>query len=82
MTKRIKVSQIQIRFNVNTSDLAEQIIQGLLVNLFEVTTAFLRGLPEANDTENCAPHSVYFYSEIPQAHACGWKFTLILNKMN
>ena len=60
MTKRVKVLQLQVRFNVNTSDLAEQIIQGLPVDRFEVTTVFLRGRPGANDTESCAPRSVYF----------------------
>jgi hypothetical protein len=52
--------QLQVRFNVNTSDLAEQIIQGLPVDRFEVITAFLQGRPGANDTESCAPRSVCF----------------------
>ena len=71
MTKRIKVLQLQVRFNVNTSDLAEQVIQGLPVDLFAVTTAFLRGRPEANDTESCAPRSVYF--DFKQAELKGLK---------
>ena len=60
MTHRIKVLQLQLQFNVSVSDLAEQIIQGLPGDHFEVTTAFLCGRPEPKDTESSAPRSIYF----------------------
>ena len=60
VTHKIKVLQLQLRFNVNISDLAEQIIQGLPADRFEVTTAFLSGKPESQDMISCAPHSIYF----------------------
>lgn len=60
VTHRIKVLQLQLRFNVNISDLAEQIIQGLPADRFEVTTVFLSGRPGPRDTESCAPRSIYF----------------------
>ena len=71
MAERVKVLQLQVRFNVNASDLAEQIIQGLPADRFDVTTAFLRGHPEAKDTESCAPRSVYF--DFKQAELKGLK---------
>jgi glycosyltransferase involved in cell wall biosynthesis len=60
VTQKIKVLQLQVRFNVNASDLAEQIIQGLPADRYEVTTAFLRGRPGPKDSESRAAHSVYF----------------------
>jgi glycosyltransferase involved in cell wall biosynthesis len=60
VTQKIKVLQLQVRFNVNASDLAEQIIQGLSDDRYEVTTAFLRGRPDPNDSESRAARSVYF----------------------
>lgn len=71
MTQRIKVLQLQVYINANASDLAEQIVKGLPVDRFEVTMAFLRGRPGANDTESCAPRSVYF--DFKQAELKGLK---------
>ena len=60
LTKRIKVMQLQVSFNGTMADLAEQIIQGLPAERFEVTTAFLRGRPGVHDKQSCAFRSVYF----------------------
>lgn len=60
LTDRIKVLQLQLYFNVNISDLAEQIVQALPANRFAVTTAFLSGRPEHQDAESCASRSIYF----------------------
>ncbi|AYC34555.1 glycosyltransferase [Pseudomonas cavernae] len=58
--RRSKVLQLQNRYNVNASDLAEQVVQALPTDRFEVTTAFLRGCPEPGEPESRAPRSVYF----------------------
>jgi glycosyltransferase involved in cell wall biosynthesis len=60
MSRKIKVLQLQNRYNVNASDLAEQVIQGLPVERFEVTAAFLRGRPGPGEPESRAVHSIYF----------------------
>lgn len=60
MSGKIKVLQLQNRYNVNASDLAEQVIQGLPADRFEVTTAFLRGRPGPDEPHSRAPHSIYF----------------------
>lgn len=60
MTSKIKVLQVQNRYNVNASDLAEQIIQGLPAERYEVTTLFLRGRPKPGEPESRAGRSVYF----------------------
>lgn len=60
MNRKIKVLQLQNRYNVNASDLAEQVIQGLPAERFEVTTAFLRGRPGPGEPESRAAHSIYF----------------------
>lgn len=60
MKRKIKVLQLQNRYNVNASDLAEQVIQGLPAEHFEVTTAFLRGRPGPGEPESRAPRSIYF----------------------
>ncbi len=60
MSRPIKVLQLQNRYNVNASDLAEQIIQGLPPGQYEVTAAFLRGRPAAGEPESRAARSVYF----------------------
>lgn len=60
MTRKIKVLQLQNRYNVNASDLAEQVIQGLPTETYEVTTAFLRGHPKPGEPESRAARSVYF----------------------
>lgn len=56
----LKVLQLQNRYNVSASDLAEQIIEGLPANQYEVTTAFLRGRPGAGEPESRAARSIYF----------------------
>ena len=68
---KTKVLQLQLRFNVNASDLAEQIILGLPPDIFEVTTAFLRGRPISKDLESCAPHTIYF--DFKQSDLKGFK---------
>ncbi|MBU0903206.1 MAG: glycosyltransferase [Gammaproteobacteria bacterium] len=60
MSRKIKVLQLQNRYNVNASDLAEQVIQGLPAEHFEVTTAFLRGRPGPGEPQSRAPRSIYF----------------------
>lgn len=60
MATKIKVLQLQNSFNVNASDLAEQIIQGLPSDIYEVTTVFLRGGPEPGEPESRAVRSEYF----------------------
>lgn len=62
MTRRskIKVLQIQVRYSVNASDLAEQIIVGLPAEQYEVTTLFLRGRPGPGAPTSVAGRSVYF----------------------
>jgi glycosyltransferase involved in cell wall biosynthesis len=57
---KIKVLQIQLRYNVSASDLAEQILLGLPASGFSVTTAFLRGQPQEGEPESRAERSVYF----------------------
>lgn len=58
--RRIKVLQLQNYYNVNASDLAEQIIQALPTDRYEVTTAFLRGCPGPGEPVSKAERSVYF----------------------
>ena len=60
MSRKIKVLQLQNRYNVNASDLAEQVIQGLPAERFEVITAFLRGRPGPGEPESRAARSIYF----------------------
>ncbi|WP_229710286.1 glycosyltransferase family 4 protein [Halopseudomonas pertucinogena] len=60
MSSKIKVLQLQLRYNVNASDLAEQVIAGLPDETYEVTTVFLRGAPAPGEPESKAAHSVYF----------------------
>ncbi len=60
MTSKIKILQLQNRYNVNASDLAEQVIQGLPADKYEVTTVFLRGRPKPGEPESRAIRSVYF----------------------
>lgn len=60
MKRRFKVLQLQLRYNVNASDLAEQIIEGLPRDRFDITTGFLRGRPGAGEPSSRAPRSLYF----------------------
>lgn len=60
MTGKIKVLQLQNRYNVNASDLAEQVIQALPPERYEVTTAFVRGRPGPGEPESRAARSIYF----------------------
>lgn len=60
MTRRLKILQLQNRYNVSASDLAEQVIQGLPEERYEVTTAFLRGKPGPGEPISCAARSIYF----------------------
>ena len=60
MSRRIKVLQLQNRYNVSAADLAEQIIKALPQDRFDVTTGFLRGRPSEHEPHSCAQRSVYF----------------------
>lgn len=63
MSKRAKVLQLQPDYNVKAhdfADLAEQIVKALPVGRYEVTSAFLRGRPQAGAPQSRAEHSVYF----------------------
>lgn len=60
VSRKIKVLQLQQHYNVSASDLAEQVIQGLPSERFEVTAAFLRGKPEEGESESRAFRSIYF----------------------
>lgn len=60
VTCKFKVLQLQNRYNVSASDLAEQIIQGLPADRYEVTTAFLRGQPDHGEPVSQSARSVYF----------------------
>ena len=55
-----KVLQVQLRYNVNESDLAEQLVVGLMAQGIEVTTLFLRGKPASGMPASKAQHSHYF----------------------
>ncbi|CAE6948000.1 Glycosyl transferase in large core OS assembly cluster [Pseudomonas marincola] len=69
MSRKLKVLQLQGRYNVNASDLAEQIIKGLPADRFEVVTAFLRGAPGEGEPHSVASRSVYF--DFPQSQLKG-----------
>lgn len=60
MSNGKKVLQIQLRYNVNESDLAEQIVLGLRDQGFDVTTLFLRGKPDEGMPVSRAQRSFYF----------------------
>lgn len=60
VSNRLKVLQIQLRYNVNASDLAEQVIAGLPTGRYGVTTLFLRGKPGPGEPVSAAERSVYF----------------------
>jgi len=60
MSRKIKILQLQNRYNVNASDLAEQVIQGLPAERYEVTTGFLRGMPKTGEPVSRAAKSIYF----------------------
>lgn len=55
-----QILQLQNSFNVMSSDLAEQIIKALPADQYEITTAFLKGKPEAGQPVSAAGKSVYF----------------------
>lgn len=73
--KRLKVLQLQNYYNVNTSDLAEQIIKSLPVERFEVTTAFLSGRPLAGLPESCAERTYYF--DFTRRHLGGLRLAVL-----
>ena len=52
--------QLQLHANANISVLAEQVVQALPADRYEVTTAFLCGRPEPQDVESCAFRTIYF----------------------
>ncbi|RRJ82354.1 glycosyltransferase [Aestuariirhabdus litorea] len=60
MSKKIRVLQLQARYNVNSSDLAEQVIRALPPEQYEVTSAYLKGKPGPGEMETSAPRVKYF----------------------
>ena len=58
--RRVKILQLQNYYNVSASDLAEQIIQALPAEDYDVTTAFLNGHPGPDEPASRAERSVYF----------------------
>ncbi len=71
MTRRIKVLQLQLRFNVGISSLADQIVQGLPADHFAVTNAFLSGQPGSGNKENTAVRSICF--DFSKSELKGWR---------
>lgn len=55
-----KILQIQLRYNVNESDLAEQVVAALVAHDVNVTTLFLRGRPDEGMPVSKAQRSCYF----------------------
>ena len=55
-----KVLQVQLRYNVNESDLAEQVVVGMMSRGLDVTTLFLRGKPSDGMPVSKAQQSFYF----------------------
>ncbi|KRW57782.1 glycosyltransferase [Pseudomonas sp. TTU2014-080ASC] len=76
MSRKIKVLQMQNRYNVNASDLAEQVIAGLPEDRFEVTTLFLRGKPAEGEPVSRASRSVYL--EFSQSDLKGLRLRALL----
>ena len=60
-TPRIKVLQIQNRYHIDATDLAEQIITALPRDQFETTSAFLHGHPDSGEVESGAEASAYLH---------------------
>lgn len=60
MQKKIKILQLQSGYNVNSSDLAEQIILALPSDKYEVTSAYLKGRPETGAMLTIASKVKYF----------------------
>lgn len=60
MRGRAKVLQLQNNYNVNASDLAEQIIHALPRDKYDITTAFLNGQPGPGEPVSKAERSIYF----------------------
>ena len=57
---KTRVLQLQSRYNVNSSDLAEQVIKSLPLDKYEVTSAYLKGVPEKGAMLTSAAHVKYF----------------------
>jgi glycosyltransferase involved in cell wall biosynthesis len=74
-----KILQIQLRYTVTASDLAEQIIAGLPADHYEVTTLFLRGRPNAGEPASTAARSVYF--DLEAAELKGLKRLFMLRRL-
>lgn len=63
MSKQLKVLQLHPDYNVKSidvSDLAEQIIKGLPEDSYEVTSAYLSGIPKPEQPKSIAQHQHYF----------------------
>ena len=79
MTKSKKVLQLQLRYNVNESDLAEQLVIGLKDEGYEVTTLFLRGKPDQGMPVSKAQQSCYF--DCKPADLKGFRRWLVILKL-
>ena len=55
----IKVLQLQVKYTISTSDLAEEIIRGLPADKYHVTSAYLRGCPADRQPVSAAPRAWY-----------------------
>lgn len=74
-----KVLQIQLRYNVNESDLAEQLIVAMIAQDIDVTTLFLRGKPAEGMPVSKAQRSCYF--DCHPADLKGFRRWLIIFKL-
>ncbi|WP_461537925.1 glycosyltransferase family 4 protein [Spongorhabdus nitratireducens] len=77
--KKLRVLQLQNNFSANPSDLAEQIVLGLPVSQFEVTSAFLKRKPGPDELPSAASNSVYF--EFKSSQLKGFQRYLVLFKL-
>ena len=60
MTRRLRVLQLQQKYYIRETDLHEEMIRGLPATDFEVTSAFMRDAPGADDIVSISEHSHYF----------------------
>ncbi|MGY0217729.1 glycosyltransferase [Endozoicomonadaceae bacterium StTr2] len=60
MTRRIRVLQLQPKYYIRETDLHEEVIRGLPVSEFEVTSAYMRDRPGSDDLVSISEHSHYF----------------------
>jgi len=76
MNKPIKVLQIQPKCYVRTSDLHEEIINALASDEFDVTSAYLNGIPKEGDMHTACKKVKYF--NIPKKKLKGLRLSAML----